>query len=65
MLPDPGDGQPSIRVTFVRPDPKMLEDDSPVVEHQPQPYDPTRHYQKLLPAPTERPMPNLTRHWMD
>jgi hypothetical protein len=61
LPPDhPGEGQgPSIRVTFVRPDPKMLEDDNPVV--QPQPYDPTRHYQKLLPAPTERAMPDLSK----
>jgi hypothetical protein len=67
LPPDPGEGQgPSIRVTFVRPDPR-LQDDDPLprqVGHTPH-YDPAPAGQKLLPAPTERPMPNLKRHWMD
>jgi hypothetical protein len=70
MPPDPGDGpRSSIRVEFVAPDPKskMFEDDEPArqIEHTPR-YDPAPPRQKLLPAPTERPMPNLKRtSWMD
>jgi hypothetical protein len=67
--PDPGDGPRStIRVEFVRPDPKMLiEDDSPVVEHQPR-YDPPPPNQKLLPPSSQRAMPDLSKRkgsWMD
>jgi hypothetical protein len=74
-LPDSGDGvTPSIRVSFVRPDPRMLlEDDEPVrqIEHTPV-YDPAPPGQRLLspPSPTDRTMrPILKRNggggWMD
>jgi hypothetical protein len=65
LSPEPGDEQrPTIQVSFVKPN---WVDDDPLprqVEHTPH-YDPAPPGQKLLPAPTERPMPNLKRHWMD
>jgi hypothetical protein len=60
--------RPTIQVTFVKPDPNdpRFRDDPPQLE-RPVRYDPAPPGQKLLPSPTERPMPNLSRKgsWMD
>jgi hypothetical protein len=66
-----GDEQrPSIQVTFVRPDPNdpRFRDDPPQLE-RPVRYDPAPPGQRLLPAPTDRPMQDLSIRkrgsWMD
>jgi hypothetical protein len=68
MPPDPGDGpRSSIRVEFIKPDPRMIEDDGPVVEHEHD--EGPRPGQRLLPPPSQQPTPNLSKRnggsWMD
>jgi hypothetical protein len=69
LVPEAGDEvRPTIQVMFVKPDPNdpKFRDDPPQLE-RPVRYDPAPPGQKLLPAPTEQPMPNLARKgsWMD
>jgi hypothetical protein len=68
----PGEkGRPSIQVSFLRPDPRMIaaaDEEDVVVEPKPV-YNPAPPGTKLLPAPdpNQRPMPDLSRkrHWME
>ena len=72
MPPDPGDGpRSSIRVEFIKPDPRMIEDDGPVVEHEARHDEGPRPGQRLLPSPSQQPLPDLSKRnggggsWMD
>jgi hypothetical protein len=71
MPPDPGDGpRPTLNVVFVKPDPKMLEDDGPVVEHEARHDAGPRPGQRLLAPSSQQPMPDLSKRngggsWMD
>ena len=71
MPPDPDDGpHTSIRVEFVKPNPRMLEDDRPVIEHEHRHDAGPRPGQRLLAAPSQQPMPDLSKRngggsWMD
>jgi hypothetical protein len=67
QAPEGGDERQSIHVSFVKPN-WGPDDDDPLprqVGHTPH-YDPAPPGQKLLPSPTDRPMPILKRgSWMD
>jgi hypothetical protein len=71
LLPsDPAGSVSSIRVEFVKPDPRMLEDDRPVIEHEHRHDAGPRPGQRLLPARSQQPMPDLSKRngggsWMD
>ena len=61
LVPEAGEEvRPTIQVVFVKPDlnDPRFKDDEPL---QPRPFEPARHYQKLLPAPSEQPMPDLSK----
>jgi hypothetical protein len=63
--------RPTIQVTFVKPDPNhpMFRDDPlpKQIEQGPVRYDPAPPGQRLLPAPTQQPLGDLSkrRSWMD
>jgi hypothetical protein len=69
LVPEAGDEiRPTITVQFVKPDPRMRDED-PLprrIEHTPH-YDPAPPGQRLLPSPSERPMGDLSKKssWMD
>ena len=71
LLPsDPAGTVSSIRVEFVKPDPRMLEDDRPVIEHEHRHDAGPRPGQRLLPSPSQQPMRDLPKRngggsWMD
>jgi hypothetical protein len=45
----------------VKPDPKLIEDDRPVVEHEQRHEEGPRPGQRLLPPPSQQPMPDLPK----
>jgi hypothetical protein len=61
LPPDPAGTTSSIRVEFVKPDPKLIEDDRPVVEHEARHDEGPRPGQRLLPPPSQQPMPDLSK----
>lgn len=71
LPPDPAGTTSSIRVEFVKPDPKLIEDDGPVIEHEQRYDEGPRPGQRLLPASSQQPMPDLSKSnngggsWMD
>jgi hypothetical protein len=69
LPPDPAGTTTSIRVKFVKPDPKLIEDDRPVVEHEQRHDEGPPPGQRLLPPPSQQPMPDLSKRnggsWMD
>jgi hypothetical protein len=70
QAPEPGDEQrPTIQVTFVKPN-WGPDDDDPLprqIEQGPVHYDKAPAGRRLLPAPSQQPMPDLSkrRSWMD
>jgi hypothetical protein len=66
---DGSDGPRTINVVFVKPDPRMIEGDGPVVEHEQRHDAGPRPGQRLLPPPSQQPMPDLSKRnggsWMD